>query len=409
MKIRIINVCLLYFLILSVACDNRKTQDVSIHENVRIIDMDKSKIENSMLMSEFFSSVKPVILETSDRILLGKINGIQVHNHLIFILDSQQDIGVSVFDTDGKFIRRIGKRGNGHGEYLTISDFTIDRENNAIYLLDCDVNKIHKYKITGEFEHSIVLENSDIQSFHLQYNNGKLYTDVNAIDGTKKGYMIREIEAATGKQKACWLDPCKYNGSWNGSLLRAGESFFYSRNQESFKFIHFFMNTIIAFSENSVESAFVLKDKDWITQKAVYQIEEERDKNGGAVNFGSLFDKDIAFNINNYMEWGDFVSFRYQKKYNSFYVLHNIKAQTTRVTTMLIDDLLYRKPALACDFVCTDSNGLYGIMKEDKLLHFINCVKNDGFLNPDLDKIDELRNIPEDSNPVIFVYEFKNR
>ena len=409
MKTRILKFWLLCFAIFSVGCNNNKTQGVSISENSTVIDIEKAIKEQSMLMSEFFSSVKTIILETDNHILLGKINGIQVHNDLIFLLDTQQDIGISIFNKDGKFIRKIGKKGNGPGEYLTISDFTIDRENDAVYLMDCDLNKIHKYKITGEFESSIALKNANIQSFHLQYNNGKLYTDVNSIDGSKKGYMIREIDAVTGEQKTCWLNPDKYNGNWNGSLQRAGESFFYSRNRESFKFVHFFMNTIVSFSENSAESAFVLKDKDWITQKEVHQIEKERDKNGGAVSFESLFEKDIAFNINNYMEWGDFVSFQYQKKYNSFFVLHNTKTQTTRVTTMLIDDLVYGKPALSCYFACADSTGLYGIMKESQLLRFIERAKEEGFLNPDLDKRNELKNIPEDSNPVIFFYEFKNR
>jgi hypothetical protein len=381
---------------------------VSDTSNLKIIDIDQVQEEDHILLSEFFSHVKTIILETGDDILLGKINGIQVYNDLIFILDTQQDIGIYIFNRDGKFIRKIGKKGNGPGEYLAVSDFTIDQDNDNIYLLDCDANKIYKYRITGEFEGSITLENKNIQSFHLQYNKGNLYADVNYIFETQNGYgyMIQEIDATTGKQKASWLDSYKYNKNWNGALQRSNESLFYSRNQESFKFVHFFMNTIISFSEDSVKTVFVLKDKDWITQKDVIQIKEDRDNNWGAISFENLFKQGIAFNINNYMEWGDFISFQYQKKYDSFFVLHNVKTQKTRVTAILIDDLVYKKPTLSCYLACADSNGLYGIMKEGQLLHFIEHVKEEGFLSPDLDKINELKNIPEDSNPVIFFYEF---
>jgi hypothetical protein len=410
MKTRIIRIWLLCSLIFSVSCNNNKIQDVSIDGSMKIIDMDNTKKEDLIPMSEFFSHAKTIILETGDNILLGKIKGIQVYNDLIFILDAQQDMGVYIFNKTGKFIRKIGKIGRGPGEYLTVSDFTIDQDNDNIYLLDCDANKIYKYKITGEFEASIALKNTNIQSFHLQYNNGNLYTDVNYLfeNETENGYVIQEIDTATGKQKARWLDSYKYNKNWNGALQRADESFFYSRNQESFKFVHFFMNTIISFSENSVEPAFILKDKDWITQNDVLQIKKERDENGGAISFESLFNRDIAFNINNYMEWGDFVSFRYQKKDDSFFVLHNVKTQTTRMTSILIDDLVYREPSLPSLFACTDSTGLYGIAVDGQLLRLIERVKEDGFLNPDLDKIDELKNIPEDSNPVIFFYKFKD-
>ncbi|GHT65350.1 hypothetical protein AGMMS50239_24910 [Bacteroidia bacterium] len=395
-------------IILLFSCNNNKkhTQEIDANKNLQIIDVSKAHQADKIFLSELCSRVKTIILETNENVLLGKINGMQVYKDWIFILD-KQNAGVYLFNKDGKFIRKYGQRGIGPGEYLTVSDFTIDTDNDAIYLMDSDANQIIKYKIlTGEFENTIKLEDKNVQRFHIQYNNNKLYADINYIIETETGCMIQEIDLSTGKQNHCWLDPHKYNNGWNGPIQRENESFFYSRNQGTFKYIHFFMDTIISFSDNRIAPVYVLKDKDWITSKEVGKIKEERITNQGATSFRQLFNKNVAFNINSYVEWGDFILFCYQKKHDSFFVLHNIQTGDTRITSLLIDDLVCKKPFLVNRFSCSDSNGLYNIMNANDLIRLIEQSGEEDFLNPDLDKITILKNLPADSNPVIFYYEF---
>jgi hypothetical protein len=408
MKIIKISVCLLCSFVLLISCqtNKKKTQEIAVNDNLQVIDVDNAKEEDKILLSDLFSSVKTIILETKDDILLGKINGIQVYKDLIFVMDSRRNIGVYIFNKEGKFIRKIGNRGMGPGEYLKISDFTIDEDNENIYLMDCDAKKIYKYKITGKFENAIALENANIQSFHIQYSKGHLYTDISYMDDTENGCMMQEIDLSTGKQKKGWLDSHRYNKNWKGLLQRETESFFYSRNQESFKFIHYFMDTIISFHADYITPVFVLKDKNWITSEDVLQIKNERDKNGGMISFGALTNKNIAFTITNYVEWDDFVCFQYQKKDDLFFVLHDVSTNTTQYTTILMNDLVYGKPVLSGGFTCSDSNGVYEVLNIDMLDRFIERTKEEGFLNSDLDKIEQLKNLSEDSNPVIFCYEF---
>jgi len=55
--------------------------------------------------------------------------------------------GLYAFNKEGKFIRKYGNRGNGPGEYLSIKDFTIDTENEIVYLMDDDATQILLYNI----------------------------------------------------------------------------------------------------------------------------------------------------------------------------------------------------------------------------------------------------------------------
>jgi hypothetical protein len=407
-KIKIDNYTFL-LLILLFSCNNKKhTQEtVAVNENTQIIDVSKAQHADKIFISELCSRVKTIILENNENALLGKINGMQVYKDWIFILDRQQNAGVYLFSKEGKFIRKYGRRGIGPGEYLQISDFTIDTDNDAIYLMDCDANQILKYKIlSGEYESSVKLESNNIQSFHIQYNNKELYTDINYISEVEAGCMIRKIDPSTGKQKKCWLDNNIYNNGWNGPIQRENESFFYSRIQGTFKYVHFFMNTIISFQDNRIVPVYVLKDNEWITKNEVQQLKEERLANQGVFSFQQLFDKNVGFNINSYVEWRDYILFCYQKNYNSFFVLHNIQTSDTRVSPLFIDDLACNKPFLINQFSCSDSSGLYSIMNVNDLNRHIEQSGKEDFLNPNLDKIDILKNLPEDSNPVIFYYEF---
>jgi hypothetical protein len=385
---------------------NRIQRTVS-NEDLHIIDIEKSDKKDQILLSSLFSEVKPIILETGEPFLLGEINGIQVYKDWLFILDNRQNIGVYVFDKDGKFIRKFGNRGNGPDEYLTIADFTIDAKNDVIYLLDSRANKILKYKLsTGKFESSLRLQMQNVQSFHLQYNDGQLYTDIDYMDGSEPECMLMQIDASNGKQTTGSLNPAEYNRSWNGTVQRGNESFFYSRNQKSLKFVHFFMDTIVSISNGQITPAFVLKDKDWVTVNDVQQIKNDRDTNKGMVSFQDIITRGRAFNINNWVEWPDFVCFRYQKGYSLSYVLYHIATNSTQSTNILIDDLVFTKPALAPDFGCADSDGLYGYISVNRMNWFLEQINNE-CLNPNLDKLEELKSLSEDANPVIFYYEYK--
>jgi len=95
-------------------------------------------------LSEIFEKDKMIELETSDSSLIGGIRQIVKTNDYYFIA---QINGISQFDTTGKFVRNIGSRGRGPGQYLLIGAIAAD--SNKLFVAAYD--KIMCYDFKGNF------------------------------------------------------------------------------------------------------------------------------------------------------------------------------------------------------------------------------------------------------------------
>jgi hypothetical protein len=353
--------------------------------------------------------VKTIILETNDKVLIGNVGGVQVYKDLIFVLDDNSDYeGLYAFNREGAFVRKYGNIGPGPGEYLSIKDFTIDQENEIIYLMDDDAAQILMYEIfTGKYAGKIRLEERQINCFHIQYNNGKLFTDIEYWRIAENSCMLQEINLLTGKQTQCWLDAKIYNKGWNGGLGKSGESFFYARNQENCKYINMFTDTIISIGKNRVEPFAVIKEKDWVTANVLSKMMEELKINKDGNIVFSIRDRGLAYNVHSYVEWKDYISFCYFKNEKRHFVFYNTKTGKTRVTQTLINELIYAEPGISNGFSCFDENGLYETINMTSIGWYVNRIKGGRFLKSSLDKYEQLRNLSEETNPIIFYYEFK--
>jgi hypothetical protein len=96
-------------------------------------------------ISEISLHIDYIQLETSVESLIGEIRQIKIKNGIIFILDRTPNI--LMFDMSGRFIRQIGRIGQGPGEYITILDFLVS--DSAIYTMDRIQLKMIKYDLNG--------------------------------------------------------------------------------------------------------------------------------------------------------------------------------------------------------------------------------------------------------------------
>ena len=77
-----------------------------------------------LLLSDIVKGVEYVKLETQDSILVGDIKQLKRTEKFVFIYSRNQN-HVMMFDTSGKFIRKIGHVGQGPGEIANIHCFTV--------------------------------------------------------------------------------------------------------------------------------------------------------------------------------------------------------------------------------------------------------------------------------------------
>lgn len=111
--------------------------------------------EESVSVKTLFSKLSVVPLETNDSSLLIKPREVFVKNDQYYVFD----MGASatfVFNKQGQFIRRIGKKGQGPGEYHEICDVALSRYSNLLYMLS-PFGSLYCYNSDGLFIKEIVL------------------------------------------------------------------------------------------------------------------------------------------------------------------------------------------------------------------------------------------------------------
>lgn len=243
--------CVLFALIIfQVSCKGYQKELYTDDAEYKI-NVDSLENKGIGLISSYFKSVKPIILETSENNLLRSIDAIQVTDDCVFILDRGYKKLYS-FNKAGKFIGQIGNLGDGPGEFSNISDFTIDENNKLIYILDNYKSKIHVYKLTGEHISSISILNTVDGLFgHIQFFNNQLLLDYQPIDVSSKvvGPLLIRIDANSGKLLDKHLSSEIHNLGFQLITFK-NNSYFYSKSTRSPYYVPIYSSAVFSIEDN---------------------------------------------------------------------------------------------------------------------------------------------------------------
>jgi len=98
---------------------------------------------------DIFSNIELVRLENTPENLIGNIGKVIYHDGFYFIWDSQAQ-AILGFCDGGSFVFKISAIGRGPGEYSNITDFSIDRENGRLLILDAPMQRVLFYDLKGQ-------------------------------------------------------------------------------------------------------------------------------------------------------------------------------------------------------------------------------------------------------------------
>jgi hypothetical protein len=76
----------------------------------------------------------------------------------IYVLDAE-DADIKIYDRNGVWLRNVGRKGQGPGEYMTISDFDVSHDG-RIYILDTQQHRVLIFRPDGTFDSSFFVEGS---------------------------------------------------------------------------------------------------------------------------------------------------------------------------------------------------------------------------------------------------------
>jgi hypothetical protein len=189
-------------LFICIGCSNNQKQENSI----QVIDIE-SNVDNWEVanLSSFAKSIRYVPLESNDSLFLRGLGFRVISGNLILIRDSENCL---LYDAEGNFISKIGNKGRGPGEYITISEMGIgDGYKPRIYI--AYIVDILEYNIDG--------------SFINKYDKSLLINDTSAVLNwqiIRDSLFFGHVSNNTGKVKFKAVIKDKY-----GNILHAFKNY----------------------------------------------------------------------------------------------------------------------------------------------------------------------------------------
>ena len=128
---------------------------------------------NSLPLSEIAEEITAIELETTDESLINpdRIKRIIIFGNNVIVAELNK---ILIFNTDGKFIRSIGSRGQGPGDYNYVFTIAFDEKYEHLFIVSTGPDKIICYNISGnlvkEFvTHSILGSVVDINCINGEF------------------------------------------------------------------------------------------------------------------------------------------------------------------------------------------------------------------------------------------------
>lgn len=129
-------------------CGCKETSSVKESEGRIVVDI--TQPEKNLKMSDLFSDIKYVKLETTSESLIQYINRVLDLDGNLLVVDRDNQ-SLLLFGKDGRFIKKIAGQGKGPGEYLRMYDAAVDKEGKRLFVLDAYAQSILIYDFGGKY------------------------------------------------------------------------------------------------------------------------------------------------------------------------------------------------------------------------------------------------------------------
>lgn len=389
--------------VMCISCGSYNT--ATMYADADTISIDGATRCDSLIFSDFFKAPKVVLLETKPECVVQNIRSLEIYKEDIYILDDRAN-KLYVFDGNGKFKRTISSPGRGHGEYMKLADFSIDRTKEVIYLLDEATDEILKFSLDDyKFLSSIKAVQNGYLTYSMKEIGGKIYLNRSSVLEKEK-YELREIDERNGKQVGKFLKSDDYNHGWNFPLSLE-HSNFYSKNSQSPKYIGLFSNLIMNVTADGVSAAYIVDSRKFVDKEEVLKMQRIAEGKLEKIDFSGIYSQKRIHQISRFIESPSKVFFQYLEGDERNYLVYDKASGKTKTSSLFMDDYVSDKNMIPMDFCYSDERGVVALLKPCFMPHFIKYIINGGKMRTHLDNYSRLVKLNKDSNPVLFFHEYK--
>lgn len=347
--------------------------------------------------SAIFKNIYPIVLETNDDCLIKSIRKTVIREHYIIIQNHR--LSILVFDLDGRFLRKIGSRGKGAGEYFHVTDFDVDEDLN-IHI--CTGYKILIYTIEGKFLKSLDLnlkiDNIPVASEQIISNSDggyylwKTYQSMDPIERNQHSLLRIDKKQNIIDQNI----PLKRNVLNNTGRFHQFNDYY---NVDP----PYGLDTIFAASEKGVFANYFIDFGNRTLPRPIPEWEEFSDYRA------KMDSEDYVTSISRFIETDNWIFFRFILKryiYNAYYSKTDNKVFVNKPDP---NDPPHESFVMRIDgewkgkvFSCIEPVYLH-----DKIDLMESPVWKDKQSKKDFDLIQTISQVPISNNPIILICETK--
>ena len=401
--------CILLFVLFSCKNENHKVDRGEIF----IANLD-STCTSEFKYSDLYKKVTAIILDNKE-VMLTEISKMLVYKDKLYLLDRRAQ-GVYAFCKDGSFVCKFGNLGAGPDEYVSCNDFGINADAGEIYIYDMAKHRIHKYDIfSASYKESIIIDKS-IDIDYIMCNSGCLYAAQASNRNEEKEsiyYLLYQIDVKSGKKIAQWFDAVYYNKGWNDELIHG--NIFYNIRENKDLFVLGLMDTIMCIKGDAV-FPFLAIESERLVQKEDFLKDEKVPTSNPRVRgkrmmslLTRLSAQNKIYQISDVFECDSMLYFSCMGR-NLYFVQYDEKKRIAFTYSRVANDVLFRmipEYFQLPKFLCADSMGGYYYISNDNLAELKYFIDEDN-ISEKLINRESIKELNEDSNPVILYYEYKN-
>jgi hypothetical protein len=374
----------IFFLNIFLSCN----KNIKIEDELINIKVDIDKEPKVVDFNDYFVSSNVIALESIDESIFSRIDRLCLFNEQIYILDKQMNT-VFIFNSNGKFIKKIHKIGKGPQEYQSLTDFTIDRENGQIVLYSDRPYKLFFYDLSGNLIKTKKL--NDLYN-SISSLNGKIIFR-NKHDDHKE-YLLYAYDIKKDKMNGFFRLNQKDKIFKNDFIAHRP-----ALTKDKFIHVSFpYSNLIYEYNDNSQAAKYFIDFGAKNMPEYVYEDEksfQELFKYGRENNYG--------FGICNFRENDDYITFNYQI---SKLVIYNKKTKESNVVKIIHNDNMIYGSYIAHN---GDDNKFVSVCRSQTFKKQMKIYKQEKKWNmiPNYIKKIDNRVSSEYDNPILLIYTFK--
>jgi hypothetical protein len=361
-------------------------------------------------MSEVFSDIEYIPLESVDKHFIGEVQQVIVYKDRIYVFDRYQTQSVFCFQQDGKFLFELNRKGQGPGEYIELLGISIDHNNDHLLLFShqkiivCDLDGKHIGSHRNDiWAHAFSYIGDGYAAFFGDYTINAKY----AKNGVTPNLLITNTDDYKVENTDLFF-PSEINGSAVVGIFN-----FSSYQNGTVNLLVPCDDTVYHLSKRAVERAYYIDFGDMKKDKSFYSLLRNPETKLGQIPDYEK-EHDIC-SMQTLIETKTDIYFVYHHKRIYHFAFYN--KDTKRVIDVckdfgkenVNDYLPFDNDINGCLLTyiySTDGESLYGIIESHQFLEFKESIQQSNAVNKDK-LLKMLAGINEYDNPVIVKMKLK--